>query len=150
MEQSVNTQKNNFTIKRSTYFKKDSLVELFKSVGWSSYKYPNTLVTAFLYSTHVVSIWDGDKLIGIVRSMDDRCWSANIDCLLIHKDYQHQGLGTIILTELLEDLKKEKIHYINVGPDSKELESFYSRFGFKTINGFYMQKELSNKKDLCL
>ena len=42
------------------------------------------------------------------------------------------------MEELLEDLKN--IEYINVCPDDKEMENFYFDFGFKLVQGCYLQK----------
>ena len=65
-------------------------------------------------------------------------WSANIDCLVIHKNYQGRGISKLLLSEMLKDLKN--VRYINVCPD--ELTSFnvYKPFGFKLIEGCYIQK----------
>ena len=70
--------------------------------------------------------------------MDDGCWSANIDCLLVHKEFQGRGVAKKLMEELLEDLKN--IEYINVCPDDKEMENFYFDFGFKLVQGCYLQK----------
>lgn len=125
-------------IKRVKNFKAEDLRELFSSVEWDSAAYPEKLISAFQNSSHVISVWEDSTLIGIVRSMDDDCWSANIDCLVVHKKYQNQGLAKILMTELLKDL--QNITYINVCPDEKQIKNFYESFGFKVIDGFYMQK----------
>ena len=125
-------------VKKIKTFKKNDLQELFASVQWKSAKEPQRLVEAFEKASHVVSVWEGEKLVGLVRSMDDGCWSANIDCLVVHKDFQKKGIGTQLLLELLKDLSK--VQYINVCPDDKEILSFYEGFGFKVVDGMYLQK----------
>lgn len=125
-------------IKKIKSFSADDLQKLFSSVEWKSAAYPEKLVSAFENASHVVSAWEGNSLIGIIRSMDDGCWSANLDCLVVHKDFQGKGIASKLMTELLEDLKN--ITYINVCPDDKEIGQFYSKFGFKIIDGYYLQK----------
>lgn len=125
-------------IKTIKKFEKEDIYELFSSVNWNSANNPEKLLAAFSNSTNVISAWEGKKLIGIIRSMDDGCWSANIDCLVVHKCYQKKGIATMLLSELLKVLKD--LDYINVCPDDKELEAFYKKFGFKTIEGYYLQK----------
>ena len=125
-------------IKKIKTFNQKDLQELFASVQWKSAKEPQRLVEAFEKASHVVSVWEGEKLVGLVRSMDDGCWSANIDCLVVHKDFQKKGIGTQLLLELLKDLSK--VQYINVCPDDKEILSFYEGFGFKVVDGMYLQK----------
>ena len=114
------------------------LQELFSSVGWESAKDPQTLVLAFLFSSNVISCWHDDKLVGIIRSMDDGYWSANIDCLVVHKDYQGKGIGSKLLDVLLDQIKQ--IKYINVAPDSRKQIKFYKKAGFSLIKGCYLQK----------
>ena len=125
-------------IKRIKTFLASDLQELFSSVGWASSANPQKLVRAFQGSSNVVSAWEGQKLVGLIRSMDDSCWSANIDCLLVHKEFQGRGVAKKLMEELLEDLKN--IEYINVCPDDKEMENFYFDFGFKLVQGCYLQK----------
>ena len=57
--------------KRTKDFTVDELQQLFLSVHWESGKYPEKLVRAMHNSTQVVSAWDGDKLVGLVRALDD-------------------------------------------------------------------------------
>lgn len=125
-------------IKKIKIFDEKDLKELFSSVNWKSSKEPERLVKAFKNSSHVISAWEKEKLIGIIRSMDDDCWSANIDCLLVHKDYQKKGLGIKLLLELEKDLNH--IQYINVCPDDKNMLEFYEKAGFRIIEGMYLQK----------
>ena len=114
------------------------LQELFSSVGWESAKEPQTLVLAFLFSSNVISCWHDDKLVGIIRSMDDGYWSANIDCLVVHKDYRGKGIGSKLLEVLLDQIKQ--IKYINVAPDNRKQIKFYKKAGFSLIKGCYLQK----------
>ena len=114
------------------------LKKLFESVGWESANDPKSLILGLLFSSNVISCWHEDKLVGIIRSMDDGYWSANIDCLLVHKDYQGKGIGRKLLEVLLALLKDVK--YINVAPDSRKQIKFYKKAGFTLIKGCYLQK----------
>ena len=112
-------------MKYTHQYNPENLKELFSSVGWESAKDPDLLYLAFLRASTVISCWEGNKLVGIIRSMDDGCWSANIDCLVVHKDYQGQGIGSTLLCKMLEALKSVK--YINVAPDSRKQIKFYKK-----------------------
>ncbi|MCR4948612.1 MAG: GNAT family N-acetyltransferase [Treponema sp.] len=125
-------------LKRIKTYSERDLKDLFSSIGWKSAKEPQILVQAFNNASHVVSAWEDDKLIGIIRSMDDGCWSANIDCLVVHKDFQNKGIASTLITEILKNLSN--IKYINICPDNKNLIVFYEKFGFKIIEGCYLQK----------
>ena len=52
-------------------FNAADLQRLFLSVSWESGNYPKKLVRAIHNSTHVISAWDGSKLVGLVRALDD-------------------------------------------------------------------------------
>ena len=59
-------------------FTEEDLRRLFLSVGWESGRYLKRLVTAMRNSTHVISAWDGDRLIGLVRALDDGAATASM------------------------------------------------------------------------
>ena len=54
--------------KESKEFMAEQLRELFCSVGWKSGSYAERLVTAMRNSSHVITAWYGDNLIGLSRS----------------------------------------------------------------------------------
>lgn len=47
-------------------------------------------------SSRVISAWDGEKLIGLIRGLDDGIWQATIDCLLINPQYQGTGVASTL------------------------------------------------------
>jgi len=121
---------------------KESIVELFSSVGWDITEDSEKLFEAIVNeSSHRSFAFADNKLVGCIRSMDDGYWQANIDCLIVHKDYQGMGIGTKLMDTLLKDL--ENIKYINVCPNDKNMKKFYQKFGFKSIGGIFLQKENS-------
>lgn len=124
-------------------FSEMDLIDLFHSVNWDMNTPPNILLKGMLNSTHIISAWDGKKLVGIVRCMDDAAWSANIDCLVVHKDYQNKGIGTDLLNELLKNIRH--ILCISVAPNEKKNVSFYQKFGFTKIEGSMLLQMYANK-----
>lgn len=44
---------------------------LFLSVGWISGKMPERLYQALIHSFTVLTAWDGERLVGLVRVLDD-------------------------------------------------------------------------------
>ena len=57
--------------KETKEFEPKDLERLFLSVNWESGKHPDKLSRAFINSSHVVSAWDKDRLVGLVRALDD-------------------------------------------------------------------------------
>lgn len=113
----------------------NDLRELLEENGWDEYKRVYKVYDALQVSSHIIIAKDIDnnnKLVAMVRSMDDGKWSANIDCVLVHPDYQKQGIGTKILKILLEQLKD--IEYINLSPNDMKVKPFYEKLGFMQVH----------------
>ncbi len=59
-------------------FTPQQVADLFLSVRWVVGKYPDRLHKALMNSSRVISAWDGDRLVGLIRVMDDSAsWCAS-------------------------------------------------------------------------
>lgn len=117
--------------KRTKKFSEAQLRELFLSVNWFSGQFPDRLKAAFENSSQVISAWDGDRLAGLVRGLDDGVWQATVDCLLVRPEYQGQGIASALLKSLLTEY--EDFLYVDVVPDEKKNVPFYEKHGFKVM-----------------
>ncbi|WFR57246.1 GNAT family N-acetyltransferase [Anaerocolumna sp. AGMB13025] len=120
-----------FEFKYTKNFTQEQLSELFLSVDWYSGKFPEKLKIAFENSSRVISAWEGEKLIGLIRGLDDGIWQATIDCLLVNPKYQGQHIASTLLKMLLKDY--EHFLYVDVVPDEKQNVSFYQKHGFEIM-----------------
>jgi len=84
---------------KSTNLKQDiipdlqSLVELYNSAGWYIYTRDlDKLRCAFEHSLKVVTAWDGERLVGLLRAVGDGCTIVYIQDILVSPGYQRQGL----------------------------------------------------------
>ena len=107
------------------------LKDLFNSVGWAQDLSADKLQFVIFNSSHAITAWDKHRLVGLIRSMDDNGYSANIDLLLVHKDYQGQGIATHMIEKLLDEIKH--IQYISTSPNESKNFKLYTRFGFQII-----------------
>lgn len=73
-------------------FTQKQVQELFLSVGWISGQYPSRLYKALMHSSTVITAWDQDKLVGLVRVLDDSELVAYMHYVLVHPDYQGNGI----------------------------------------------------------
>jgi ribosomal-protein-alanine N-acetyltransferase len=57
---------------------------------------------------------------------------AHITILAVHPDYQHQGLGQLLLYALLRDAKRRQLEWatLEVKPSNQAALSLYQKFGF--------------------
>ena len=115
-------------------FTPGQLEALFCSVGWASGKYPERLAQAMRGSSRVLSAWDGERLVGLIRSLDDGCTAAFIHYLLVHPDYQSFHIGGTLLSRLLEEY--QDYLYIKIMPSDKNVIPFYEKYGFRIFGNY--------------
>lgn len=111
---------------RNEYF------SLFVTTGWNS-EYqasPNDLETANRNSWLVVSAYDGDRLVGFGRAVTDLVLHAMIFDMIVHPEYQGRGIGTSILTRLVNRCLEHGIRDIQLFC-AKGRRAFYERNGFE-------------------
>jgi len=101
-------------------FTPQQVADLFLSVRWVVGKYPDRLYKALMNSSRVISAWDGDRLVGLIRVMDDSELVCFINYVLVHPDYQGQGIAGHLL-EMVKDAYKSYL-YINVKENSLPMQ----------------------------
>lgn len=119
-------------------FTQQAVQDLFLSVGWVSGNYPSRLYKALLGSSTVLTAWDCDRLVGLVRLLDDSELVAYMHYVLVHPDYQGQGIaGTLV--EMAKEKYKDYL-YIEVMPEESKNAAFYEKHGFQQMSdGVAMQ-----------
>ncbi|MGN0422528.1 MAG: GNAT family N-acetyltransferase [Lachnospiraceae bacterium] len=119
-------------------FTQDEVQRLFLSVGWVSGQYPVRLYKALMHSSTVITAWDGNRLVGLVRLIDDSELVAYMHYVLVDPAYHGRGIaGTMI------GMVKEKYRnylYIEIMPEESKNASFYEKYGFQVMSdGVAMQ-----------
>lgn len=122
------------TYKDQKEFTPAQLEALFRSVGWASGRYPERLAQAMRGSSRVLSAWDGERLVGLIRSLDDGCAAAFIHYLLVRPDYQKYHIGGTLLSKLLEGYRDYL--YIKIMPSDKSVVPFYEKYGFRVCDHY--------------
>ena len=110
------------------YFTSQQVAELFLSVRWVVGKYPDRLYKALMNSSRVITAWDGDRLIGLIRLMDDSELVCFINYVLVHPEYHGRGIAGQLL-EMVKDAYKSYL-YINVMIGESKNATFYEKHGF--------------------
>ena len=111
-------------------FTQEQVQQLFLSVGWVSGQYPQRLYKALMHSSTVLTVWDGDKLVGLIRVLDDSEMLAQIHYVLVHPDYQGQGIAGEMLHFVCEDMKGRGVPVLYLVTDHM---SFYERYGWRFL-----------------
>ena len=86
-------------------FTKEQVQELFLSVNWISGQYPSRLYKALLNSSTVITAWDGEKLVGLARVLDDSEMTAYMHYVLINPKYQGYHIAHTMIEMVKEKYK---------------------------------------------
>ena len=122
------------TYSNTKIFLMGDLQRLFLSVGWESGNYPDKLVRAMRNSTHVVSAWDGNRLIGLVRALDDGETVAFLHYLLVDPAYQGQHIGDELMKRVMAFFENHL--YVKIMPSDPKTIAFYERYGFQQYDNY--------------
>ena len=112
-------------------YTQEQVQELFLSVGWISGQYPVRLYKALMGSSTVITAWDGGRLVGLARALDDGELTAYIHYVLVNPEYHGMGIASRMI-----ELIKKKYHdylYIEVMPEEKKNAAFYQKGGFSLM-----------------
>lgn len=119
-----------FSIKEYTEYKEQEILHLYHSVGWSNYtQNPEMLKSAYEHSLKIIGMYDEDKLIGIIRVVGDGYSIIYIQDILVLPEYQHQGVGTILMKKVLDEYAR--VYQKTLLTDNTEkTKQFYQSVGF--------------------
>ena len=108
----------------------EQLQRLFMSAGWSDGSNTAYMNQPFIHSTLVISAWENERLVGVVRVLSDTIIRSIIYDLVIDPEFQSRGIGKELVRRCIA-------HF----PDSEwlvqtteEIYDYYQKIGFK-ING---------------
>ena len=132
------------TVSHEKTISSSQVQDLCASVGWSR-RDPVLIARALSYSLSVVSVWDGDIMVGFARATGDQVFNATIWDVAVRPSYQKRGIGRLLMVELLKDLDSYDIPLITLFADPGT-NGFYKRFGFSTdpsgVRGMFRDIEL--------
>jgi GNAT superfamily N-acetyltransferase len=90
---------------------KDDFIKLHQTTGWNAkglYTYEQ-LYSAICNSWYSVSIYHHNNLIGFGRIISDGIYQTFICDVMVHPEYQKQGIGTKVVKTLLKKCNEEGI-----------------------------------------
>ena len=87
-------------------------------MDWVSGNYPERLYKALMNSSTVLTVWDGERLVGLTRVLDDTEMLAQIHYVLVDLEYRGQGIAGRMI-EYIKDKYKDFL-YIEGMPEDRE------------------------------
>ena len=76
-----------------------------------------------------------DKIIGMGRAISDGVCDAYIQDVAVLPEFRGNGIGVLIMDELIFYLKSKKINWITLISEPKAV-SFYERYGFSLMKDY--------------
>lgn len=106
---------------------------LYDIFGWNDYLQlsEQQLHQAMVQSWCVVSAYDQNVLVGTGRIVSDGILNAYLCGLAVHSDYQHQGIGSEIVKQLVRKGRDQNLHLELFCED--EMVDYYEKHSFKVF-----------------
>lgn len=114
-------------IQRNGSIETEEVIELYQANHWSSAEKPEQLMKALRHSHTLVTARLNGKLVGLANALSDGYLVVYYSHLLVHPDFQRQGIGRAIMVEM------QKIygdfHQQMLTADGQAID-FYKALGF--------------------
>lgn len=108
---------------------------LCSSVGWTNYMNFEVVETSLSNSIHCITVKDNEQIVGMGRIVGDGAIYFYIQDIVVHPDYQNNGIGKEIMNLLVEYLNTSAPDKAFVGLfASQGKEPFYEKYNFKDFS----------------
>ncbi|MCU0534170.1 MAG: GNAT family N-acetyltransferase [Hydrococcus sp. Prado102] len=96
---------------------------------WAQNRNIEDLKIAIENSDPVISVWDGEKLIGFARATSDGIYRATIWDVIVHPAYQGFGIGRKLVETLISHPRLNRVERVYL--TTTHQQQFYKRIGFE-------------------
>jgi len=124
----------NIVFKEEKQINQHDLKALYEDVEWYAYtKDLNQLQQALENSLYVLTAWEGEQLIGLIRVVGDGLTILYIQDILVLNSHQNQGIATELVKRILYKYKdvRQKVLLTEEAPDVRH---FYEKNGFDSCD----------------
>lgn len=107
---------------------------LYNDVGWTAYTdNMKQLQQSLEQSLDVISAWDGENLVGLIRTVGDSLTILYIQDILVLKAYQNKGIATKLIQKILTkyDHVRQKVLLTE---EASDVRRFYEKNGFDSCD----------------
>ena len=121
-------------IKEYKEYNEEEIARLYTAVGWTAYTdNMSVLREGFKNSMLVLAAYDGEELLGVIRTVGDGATIIFVQDILVFPDKQRQGIGTALLMAILE--RYPNVRQIELATDNTpKTKAFYKSMGFKEMS----------------
>lgn len=112
----------------------EQIMALYKDAGWWNESFGNGefIPQIIRRSTVFVAAYEGTQIVGMGRAISDGVSDAYIQDVVVLRSHRGQGIGKMLVLEIVRRLKKRGIDWIGLisTPGS---EGFYRSMGFEVM-----------------
>ncbi len=113
---------------------KGKLEKLYADAQWTAYtKDMNQLHQALLQSYDVITAWDEERLVGLVRTVSDGLTIVYIQDILVLTGYQNKGIASTLMQKILAKHDKVRQTVLLTG-EAPDVRHFYEKNGFHSCD----------------
>lgn len=111
----------------------NAILQLYNDAGWTLYtNSPEQLIRAIQNSHYVLSAWDGEELVALLRAVGDGETILYIQDILVLQAYQGQGIGSTLMKMTLDAHTHVRQVMLMTDQDIG-LHTFYRKVGLKEV-----------------
>ena len=119
----------NFSISKDIDIKQ--LEELYNDVGWGAYTQDlEVLKQAILQSLDIITVWNDNKLVGLIRAIGDGLTIVYIQDILVLNAYQNKGIASELLQRILNKYKNVR-QKVLLTEEASGVRYFYEKNGIE-------------------
>ena len=110
------------------------ILHLYASVGWTAYTdHPELLLKGFENSMLTLAAYEGEQLLGIIRTVGDGHTIVFVQDILVFPEYQRKGVGSALLQAILD--RYSHVRQIELATDNTpKTIAFYKSMGFREMS----------------
>ncbi|MBR2529197.1 MAG: GNAT family N-acetyltransferase [Blautia sp.] len=117
------------------------IIRLLKSTYWASQRSDEQIEKSVLNSScYGVYLEDEEKLVGFGRVISDYATTYYLCDVVIDTEYQHNGLGTALVSYIESLPEYAGLRGILI---TRDAHSLYRRFGYEVLDGRVMVRNLN-------
>lgn len=116
------------------HYRESEILPLYTSVGWTAYtNQPEVLQKGFENSLLTLAAYEGEQLLGIVRTVGDGHTIVFVQDLLVFPEHQRKGIGSALLQAILD--RYPHVRQIELATDNTpKTIAFYKSLGFRELS----------------
>ncbi|HLU86050.1 MAG TPA: GNAT family N-acetyltransferase [Vicingaceae bacterium] len=125
---------NNLKFSEEKMLSQADLLSLYNDANWLAYtNSPDLLQQAVSNSLYVLTAWENEQLVGLIRLVGDGLTIVYIQDILVMKSHKRRKIGSLLLQKALEKYKNVR-QKVLLTDDNEETRGFYEALGFSSCD----------------